>query len=147
MKLSTRMRYGTRALVELAMHDEDAPISANDIASRQEVSEKYLESLLAALRQAGIVQSVRGAGGGYLLSRPAASITLRDAYEALEGADGLVDCTGNADTCDRSDSCVTRDVWVAIHHHLLDLLDSITLQDLAKKAREKQQHRPDMYFI
>jgi Rrf2 family protein len=147
MKLSTRTRYGTRALLELAMRDDGTPISASDIAARQELSEKYLESVLAALRQAGLVQSVRGAGGGYLLARQADAITLRDAYEALEGADGLVECTDNAGLCTRSDGCVTREVWAAIHRNLLDQLGAITLANLAKKAREKQQRRPDMYYI
>ncbi len=147
MKLSTRTRYGTRALLELAMHGDGTPMSAGDIAARQEVSEKYLESVLAALRQAGLVQSVRGAGGGYLLARQADDITLRDAYEALEGTDGLVECTDNAGLCTRSDGCVTREVWATIHQNLLDQLDAITLAELAKKAREKQQHRPDMYYI
>jgi Rrf2 family protein len=147
MKLSTRTRYGTRALLELAMRDDDAPMSAGDIAARQEVSEKYLESVLATLRQAGLVQSVRGAGGGYLLARSAEAITLRDAYEALEGADGLVECTDNAGLCTRSDGCVTREVWAAIHRNLLDQLDAITLAELARKAQQERQNRPDMYFI
>ncbi|MBC7238248.1 MAG: Rrf2 family transcriptional regulator, partial [Chloroflexi bacterium] len=115
MKLNTRMRYGTRAMLELALRENETPVSAKEIAEHQEVSAKYLESVLASLRAANLVTSIRGAGGGYVLARPAAEITLRDLFEALEGTEGLVECTTNAELCHRHDACVTREVWAEMY--------------------------------
>ena len=107
MKLSTKMRYGARAMLELALDNEKGVVSTREIASHQQVSTKYLEHLLASLRSAGLVRSVRGAQGGHALAKPADEINLRDIYTALEGTEGFVECVTSPKVCARTESCVT----------------------------------------
>ena len=146
MKLTTKMRYGTRALIDLALHQQDQPVSSVEIAERQEVSAKYLESILVMLRNAGLVRAIRGATGGHILARDAAEITLAEVYDALEGSDPLVDCMADAD-CSRYDECVTREVWAEMYASSRKVLASTTVADLAARARAKQAARADLYTI
>ena len=146
MKLTTKMRYGTRALLELALNDGEAPISLKEIAGRQCVSPKYLEQLLAALQSAGLVTASRGARGGYALARSPAQINLRQIYDILEGGEGFVDCTGNPESCDRSATCVTKQIWSEMHQASMAVLEKTTLAHLAQQARQKQR-APLMYYI
>jgi Rrf2 family protein len=146
MKLTTKMRYGTRALVDLALHEEQAPVPSGEIAERQQVPVKYLESILVALRNAGLVQTTRGALGGYALARDPASIPLAEVFDALEGPSPLVACTEGAE-CPRYDGCVTREVWARMYAASRQVLEDTTLADLAGRAREKQQVAGDMYYI
>ena len=137
MKLSTKTRYGTRAMLDLALRYESGPVSAKEIARRQEVSTKYLESVLAMLRSAGLVRSVRGAKGGHMLTRPPHQITLREIFQVLEGCEGFVPCTTDPQVCDRAKTCVTQEVWARIYAECMETLESTTLEDLARRAREK----------
>ena len=134
MKLSTRMRYGTRAMVELARRYGKGPISLTDIARRQGLSDKYLEALLASLRNAGLVRSVRGAQGGYLLANPPERINLRQVFEALEGSEAYVYCTQDPNLCERADRCVTQGVWARMYRASMDVLESTTLADLSRRV-------------
>jgi Rrf2 family cysteine metabolism transcriptional repressor len=138
MKLSTKTRYGTRAMLDLALNFEQGLVSAREIASRQDVSPKYLEHLLASLRSAGLVRSVRGAQGGHTLTRQPAEINLREIYSVFEGSEGFVECTTSPEVCDRRDSCVTQEVWADMHLACMKILESTTLEDLARRARDKQ---------
>ncbi len=147
MRLTTKMRYGTRAMLDLALHEGQGPLRTADIASDQELSLKYLEQLLAALRVAGLVQSSRGVQGGYVLARPAQEITLRDIYQALEGAEGLVECTMHPEGCPRAEQCVTQEVWAGLYAASLDYLAARTLSDLTQRARERQSHCAPMYYL
>ena len=147
MKLSTRMRYGTRAMLELALRYKSGPISTKEIAECQEISPKYLEHSMATLRNAELVRSIRGAKGGHILARPPDRITLRHVFDALEGTKGFVDCTSDPQTCDRADICVTQEVWRQMHEASMSILDSITFEDLAGRAREKQSSAAAMYYI
>ena len=147
MKLNTKTRYGTRAILDLALKEEPGPLSAKEIADDQGVSVKYLEALLTALRKAGLVRSVRGAGGGYLLARPPKEITVREIFEVFEGTDGLVPCTENPDLCERSDICPTHEVWAEMFVSCMDVLASWTVEDLAQRAREKRRSVSNMYQI
>jgi Rrf2 family cysteine metabolism transcriptional repressor len=133
MKLNTKMRYGTRALLELAVHYEQGPLSLSAIAQRQEISDKYLESLMSILRAAGLVVSARGAQGGYSLARPPAQITLRQVFDATEGPEPLVYCTLDHDACRRQSTCVTQGVWAAMYQASMQVLESTTLADLAAR--------------
>lgn len=146
MKLSTKTRYGTRAMLDLALWYESGPVSAKKIARRQEVSAKYLESVLAMLRSAGLVRSVRGARGGHLLARPPHSITLREIFEVLEGREGFVHCTTDPQVCDRAKTCVTQEVWARIYAECMETLESTTLEDLVRRAKEKGSLAA-MYYI
>lgn len=143
MKLNTKTRYGTRAMLELALNYGKGVVSAGEIATRQQVSPKYLEHLLTALRSANLVRSVRGAQGGHTLTRPPHQINLRQIYDTFEGRDGFVECTTNPEFCDRTEFCVTQDVWDQLHTACMEILESMTLEDLARRVREKQSEPDD----
>lgn len=141
MKLSTKGRYGLRAMVDLVVHSEEEPVSIACIAARQHISESYLEQLLAKLKRAGLVGSVRGAGGGYVPSRPAEEISVGDVLRALEGSLDLVDCPGLAEEngCGGADVCVTKYVWKRINDSINRTVDEIKISDLERESREVAQ--------
>ena len=147
MKLSTRGRYGTRAMLDVALHGAEGPVHLKDIACRQQVSKKYLEHLISRLEAAGLLRSVRGAGGGVSLTRPPSEIKLSEIFQTLEGPTALVECVDNPDWCPRSGSCATREIWVQMGQLMSDFLGSETLEDLCRQQREKEQTAPGMYHI
>lgn len=136
MKLSTRGRYGVRALLELAMGYKGGPIPINKLAERQEISAKYLEQLLIPLKAAGLVNSVRGARGGYVLARDPQKITLYDIVSVLEGPVVVVDCVENPDYCDRVGGCVVHLLWDEMSTLMQNFLTSICLADLVERSRQ-----------
>jgi len=147
VKLSTRGRYGVRALVDLGAHHGEGPVLLKDIARRQEVSLPYLEHLVAPLVAGGLVKSTRGARGGILLLRPPSEIKLGEVVQLLEGSIAPVDCVNNPDICHRSAFCVTRDIWSEMKNAMSQVLDSTTLQDLIERQRQKGQAKTEMYYI
>lgn len=147
MKLSTRGRYGLRALLDLALHQGEGLVLLKDIARRQEVSLPYLEHLIAPLIAAGLVKSTRGARGGVLLLKAPTEIKLSEVLELLEGSIAPVDCIDNPKLCHRSEFCVTRDIWVEMKLAMSQVLDSTTLQDLVERQRQKGQIETGMYYI
>ena len=140
MKLGTKTRYSARAMVDLALNYQhgNGVVTAKEISARQQVSPKYLEHLLSALRSAGLVRSARGPKGGHTLTRPPAEINLREIYHVFEGTEGFVVCTTSPDFCDRLDGCVTRDVWAQMYDACMEVLESTTLEEMARRAREKR---------
>ena len=134
MKLTTRFRYGTRAVLDLAIHAAERPVSLKDIAQRQGISRKYLETLFSTLQSSGIVRAVRGPRGGYRLTRKPEDISLRRLYEVLEGSGPLVDCTADPDICLRSASCVTQKVWEEMYNLCVGYLESISIQELINRS-------------
>ena len=132
MKISTRGRYGLRAAIDLAIFGGDEAVSINAIAERQQLSESYLEQLMAKLRKADIVKSVRGAQGGYMLAHPACEISVGDVLRALEGDLRPVDCLAIKDEnkCSNADLCITKYVWTRISESINDTVNNMTLQDL-----------------
>ncbi len=130
MRLSTRSRYGLRALVALAESKTPEGRCAREIADEEALSKKYLESILAQLRTAGFVRSVRGAHGGYLLARNSTELTVGEVVRALEGNMSLVECVDDLDCCERSHDCPTRPVWVKAERAISDALNGITLASL-----------------
>ena len=134
MKLSTRSRYGTRLLLDMAQHYQQGPIQMGEIAKRQEISVKYLEQIIIPLKKANYVLSVRGPKGGHSLARPPEEITLGEIVALLEEGCSLVQCSEYADVCSRSGACPTRLVWQEAAQALFDKLSSITLADLAQRA-------------
>jgi Rrf2 family cysteine metabolism transcriptional repressor len=146
MKLSTRGRYGTRALLELALHQGEGPVSLKDIARRQQISVQYLEHLITPLIAGGIVRSTRGARGGVSLTRSPEQIKLSEVVQLLEGSTAPVECVSNPEACSRSGSCVTRDIWSELKRVMDGVLDSITLQDLVERQKQKEQSEV-MYYI
>lgn len=145
MKLTTKMRYGTRAMLELALHYGQGPTAAKEIAERQGLSQKYLERLLVELQAGGLVRAIRGARGGYELATPPEAVTLLDIYRALEGAQGFVECTVNPEVCERSDFCVTQGVWAEMYRACMHILEGTTLRDLVQRRHEL--HCAAMYYI
>ena len=135
MKLSTRTRYGMRAIIELAQHEDKRPLQLKTIAERQDISVKYLEQLMSMLRSAGFVRSVRGSKGGYTLGRPADQITLSEIFRCLEGAVTTAECVDEESYCARSADCAARDVWVRVEKAIQDVLGSIRLSDLVRKSK------------
>lgn len=147
MRITTKCRYGTRAMVELGLADSRDPVQLDRIAERQKISAKYLVHLLASLKAAGLVRSVRGARGGYVLDRPPSEIKLIDIYRVLEGTTAPLECVDDPESCPDLDLCVARDVWVRIRDAVNDILESTTLQDLVDKRKEKEQAKKAMYHI
>ena len=147
MKLSTRARYGLRALLDLALHQGEGLVSLKDIAQRQEISLPYLEHVITPLVAASLVKSTRGARGGVLLLKPPAEIKLSEVVQLLEGSLAPVDCVNNPALCHRSPSCVTRDIWIEMKSAMIQVLDSTTLQDLVERQRKKGQVETEMYHI
>ena len=137
MKMSTRGRYGLRVMLDLALRDGKNPVLMSDIAQSQQISRKYMHSLLSRLKAAGMVRAVRGMGGGYLLNRACADITLFEILETLEGTLYPIECTLNPRLCPRTEQCATRDVWLEISHCIEKLLTGMTLQDLVDRHHAK----------
>ena len=140
MKLSTKGRYGLRALIDLAQYSE---VSITSISKRQDISERYLEQLMSMLKKAGIVKSIRGANGGYILARDAKEISVGEVLRALEGSLEPVECAGldPRGGCQASESCVTKYVWKRINDSINQTVDEMMLSDLLAESREVQKKR------
>lgn len=147
MKLSTKGQYGTRALLDLALHETDEPVPLKDIAQRQHIPLQYLEHLITPLITAGIIRSIRGAKGGILLAKSPDEIRLSEVIQALEGSIAPTECLNNPGICDRSSSCVTRDVWDEMKRAMEGVLAATTVQDLAERHRKKEHAEPLTYFV
>lgn len=131
LKLSTKGRYGVRAMIELASAGGDVPVMMSEISMSQDLSRKYLHALLTDLKKAGLVLSRRGARGGYLLARPAEKIRVSEIVVALEGDLRLVDCVDDEGLCKRSQHCAARGLWVRLSEAIDGVLGDITLAGLA----------------
>ncbi|MCR5756210.1 MAG: RrF2 family transcriptional regulator [Acetatifactor sp.] len=141
MRLSTKGRYGLRAVLDLALHSrDDEAVALSGIAERQSISISYLEQLIAKLKRAGIVESTRGARGGYVLTRPAEEISVGDILRALEGDLNPVDCAEliGGPSCHASDVCVTKYVWKRISDSINEVVDNLMLSELVEESREVQ---------
>jgi Rrf2 family protein len=140
IRISTRGRYALRAMVDLAQHDDDSPVGRQDIADRQAISADYLAQLFRHLQSAGLVEGVKGPGGGYRLARAPQRIHALDVVQAVEGPIALVqcveDCPDRVPACNRVDHCVTHLLWERLSQTVADALASVTLQDLCNQARE-----------
>lgn len=137
MKISTRGEYGVRAMVALAHHYGSGPVSITAVAKESSVPPAYLEQLIGPLRRAGLVDSKRGAQGGYQLSRPPASIRVGDVYRVMEGPVAPMDCVSEdlADqTCPLIEGCETRPMWLKVRDSIVEALDSTTLEDLISQS-------------
>ncbi|MEL7567884.1 MAG: Rrf2 family transcriptional regulator [Dehalobacterium sp.] len=136
MNISTKGRYGLRAVLDLAMHQAKEPIALSSIAERQGLSEGYLEQLMIPLKRGGLVRSIRGAQGGYLLVKDPKDISVGEVIRALEGPIAPVACVNEhyPEECDRAESCVTRVVWAKVRDSVAEVLDSFSLEDLIKES-------------
>ncbi len=145
MRMSTRGRYGLRAMLGLARQGADEPVLMEDLARREDLSVKYLHALLTKLKAAGLIRSVRGAGGGFVLARSPADIALNEILHALEGSLALVPCVADKRVCRKTGRCTARGVWRELSDRIENMLAHISLQDLidsekfsARPSREKK---------
>ena len=138
MKISTKGRYGLRLMLDLAVHCNGGLVPLRDISARQGISEKYLEQIMMLLNRAGLVRSVRGSQGGYMLARPAKQITVGDVLRTMEGSLAPVDCVADGTAvCDMAETCVTMEVWAKLKAAVDGVVDSITLADMVERYHEK----------
>lgn len=144
MKISTKGRYGLRALIDLAQYSEIEPVSINSIAARQRISEGYLEQLMTLLKKAGLIKSIRGAGGGYVLAKDMNEISVGDVLRALEGSLHPVDCVASSeeDSCEAAGGCVTKYVWQRINESINRTVDEISLRQLVEESKSIQNADP-----
>ena len=137
MKLSTKGQYAVRAMVVIALEEHAGPVPLRMIAGMEDISEQYLEQIFMDLRKAKLVEGVRGAKGGYLLSRSAQRITAGDIVRAVEGPISVVECDHGAGQCERVHICVTRDLWLRVSESMRQVMDDTSLADLAECARDR----------
>ncbi len=147
MKISTKIRYGTRAVLELASHYGEGPIELREIAEKEDIPLKYLEQVIIPIRTAGYVKSVRGSKGGYILAKPPSKIYLSELIEILNGPVELVECINNSNACPKAPHCVTRDIWKEVSEAIYHIFRSVTLEDMVGWKREKERKNPPMYQI
>ncbi|OVE73433.1 hypothetical protein BVX93_01620 [bacterium B13(2017)] len=133
MKISTRSRYGLRLLINLAINYPVKPLLLKEIASNEEISEKYLSLIILPLKGAGFINSTRGAHGGYLLTKSPSEITVYDAINVLEGNISIVECVLHPQICQRLSVCTTRNFWCELNETIISKMKSVTLQDLIDK--------------
>ena len=148
MKLSTKGRYGVRLMLDLAAHYGEGPVLLREIATRQEISEKYLSNLITPLKSTGLVEATRGVNGGYVLGKPPTEISMKEIVQALEGPLGLVDCVEKPALCKRAAHCISHDLWREAAEGMAQVLGKYTLADMLARQETKQEKlTPDNYII
>jgi Rrf2 family transcriptional regulator, cysteine metabolism repressor len=147
MKISTKGRYATRALLDIAQHYGKATVLLKDVSARQGISLRYLEQIITPLVSAKIVRSTRGPRGGVMLARPPHKIKLIDIIQLLEGPIAPVECVNNPGVCTRAPSCAARDIWSDLAKAMQGVLESTTLQDLVERQEKKEPEKEMVYDI
>ena len=137
MKISTRVRYAVRTLLDVAENGDEEPVSLREVSVRQEISLLYLQQLVRPLIANGLVRSVRGPNGGLVLLKPTSEIRLGDIFQIVDGKFSPVDCVADPKTCPRHKSCAARDIWIEVKVAVDGVLNSTTLEDLVKRQRKK----------
>lgn len=143
MKLSTKGKYGLKAMFELALSSNGEPVSLKYIAKKQGISDQYLEQIFSILKKAGLVKSVRGAQGGYYISKEASEITVADILKVLEGDMAFTECLLDKDLCENFDSCATKYVWAKVKESIEEVTNSISLQDMIDDYKSNFKYRDD----
>lgn len=139
MKISTRTRYGIRAMIEMAQNYGNGPLQLKNIARRQDISVKYLEQIVAILKAGGFIRSIRGAKGGYILAKAPNQIKLNNVFDCLEGPVSMVECVEDENYCAKSADCVARQLWQRVSNAIGTILSLITIQDLVDSAKDKMK--------
>ena len=134
-------------MLELASHFGEGPIELKEIAKKENISLKYLEQVIIPFRSAGLVKSVRGSKGGYSLAKSPSEIFLNDLVEVLEGPVNLTECLRDPKVCQKSASCVTRDIWKEVSEAIYRIFHSVTLEEMVNRRKEKEGLNPPMYQI
>lgn len=145
MRISTKGRYAVRAMLDLALHGQEGPVRRVDIADRQHISANYIAQLFLDLQEAGLVVSVKGPGGGYVLAKSPADIRVGDIIRAVEGPIALVECVApSEEPCPLASDCVTRKIWKEASEAISEVLNGITLDDLRLQACQLAPHRSEL---
>jgi Rrf2 family cysteine metabolism transcriptional repressor len=147
MTLSTKGRYASRAMLDLALHYGTAPVLLRNISQRQDISERYLERLMASLVTAGLVISMRGKKGGFKLAKPPKEIRLSQVIQATEGSLSPVFCVDDPNQCNRVHKCATHDVWGKLKTEIFKTLDSVTLDKLIEMHQNKQSSSDAAVYV
>ena len=134
MKLSTRSRYGTRMMLDLAQHYDEGPVQIRNVSKRENISVKYLEQLIIPLKKANFIKSVRGPKGGHMLAKPPEAITVGEIVRVLEGGINLSSCIENPEVCDRTSDCLTRGLWEETTKAMYEKLNSATLSKMINEG-------------
>ena len=137
MRLTTKSRYGTRLILDIALNSKDSPVRLREISKRQNISLKYLEKLIRILKKAAIVKSIRGPYGGYLLAKPMEKITIGDIVRTLEGSETITDCTDQDNVCgicSRAGECLTQCIWTETSDAMFKKLDSFRIDKLIQNS-------------
>ncbi len=146
MKLSTKGRYGVKAMVDLAVNYGGTPVSIKTISKRQNISEYYLEQLFSPLRKAKLIKSIRGAQGGYVLNKEPKDIKVSDIMYVLEGPIEVADCIDGS-SCNNIDCCATRILWKKIKDSIDSVMESITLQDIVNDYEIIKQKNQELNLV
>lgn len=148
MRLTTKGRFAVTAMIDLAMRQQNGPVTLAGISQRQRISLSYLEQLFGKLRRHALVQSTRGPGGGYTLARPMSEVSVADIIYAVDEPLDATQC-GGKENCDNDQRCMTHDLWASLNRVMVDFLDSVSLQDLVEqqKARLAQQGSPAAVMV
>ncbi len=139
MRITTKSRYGTRLIIDLALNAQEGPVRLSDISKRQGISLKYLEKLIKNLKNSGYVKSVRGPNGGYMLARPMKEISVGDIVKVLEGSDSIIDCSDKENACgvcNRAGECITQWIWMEASDAMFKKLNSFRLDKLVKESHK-----------
>ncbi|MBM4277959.1 MAG: Rrf2 family transcriptional regulator [Deltaproteobacteria bacterium] len=147
MRISTKIRYGARAMLELASRYGKGPVDLKEIARKEDISLKYLEQVIIPLRTAGLVRSVRGSKGGYSLAKPPSEICLNDVIESLDGTTQLMECLKDPKGCKKAPFCVTRDIWKEASDAINKIFRSVTFEEMVNRKKEKEGKTTSMYQI
>ena len=147
MRVSTKIRYGLRAMLDIAENENKGSVLVRSIAQRQAISKKYLDNLLVSLKNAGLLRSVRGAKGGYSLAKPASKITVADIAIALEGPPNLIDCIVDPSICPRVNICPTNEFWREMSEAIQHFMEMTTLEYLMQRGMDKQTKAASMYYL
>jgi Rrf2 family protein len=147
MKISTRGRYGLRVLLELAGRQNQGPIQLKEVARMQQLSLNYIEHLIGPLVAAGMLKTIRGVSGGVMLAKKPEDIRISDVIFLYEGSNAPVECVDNPQSCNRSNTCVTRDLWCELKTAADNVLGAKTINDLLKTQEARQTNKKTMYYI
>jgi Rrf2 family iron-sulfur cluster assembly transcriptional regulator len=137
MRLTTKGRFAVTAMIDLALRQQNGPVTLAGISQRQKISLSYLEQLFGRLRRHALVQSTRGPGGGYTLARPMADVSVADIIYAVDEPLDATQCGGKENCGDNDQRCMTHDLWASLNRVMVDYLDSVNLQDLVEKQRAR----------
>ena len=137
MKFNTRIRYGLRAILEIALEESENGVFQKDISERQKISIKYLDNIISALKTAGLIINIKGKKSGYKLTRKPDKIKVIDVYNAFEPGVAVVDCINDKYVCERAPKCGVRSFWDGLNDIIINYLESYTLEDLIKEHKRK----------